>query len=54
MQVILLLLVCSIVLAGGFLFAFIRSLRAGQFDDPVSPAHRILFDQKPQEGEKQK
>lgn len=46
MQVILILMICSMVLAGGFLVAFIWANRSGQFDDDVSPAHRILFDQK--------
>jgi cbb3-type cytochrome oxidase maturation protein len=46
MQVILILMICSMLLAGGFLLAFIWANRSGQFDDDVSPAHRILFDQK--------
>jgi cbb3-type cytochrome oxidase maturation protein len=46
MQVIIILMVCSIVLAGGFLLAFIWASKTGQFDDDVSPAHRILFDDK--------
>ena len=48
MQVILLLMICSMALAGGFLMAFIWADRSGQFDDDVSPAYRILFDQKKQ------
>lgn len=39
-------MVCSIVLAGAFLLAFIWASSSGQFDDDVSPAHRILFDDK--------
>jgi cbb3-type cytochrome oxidase maturation protein len=39
-------MICSMVLAGGFLAAFIWADRSGQFDDDVSPAHRILFEQK--------
>ena len=34
----------AILLAFGFLFAFLWAVRQGQFDDLVSPAHRILFD----------
>jgi cbb3-type cytochrome oxidase maturation protein len=30
--------------AAGFLIAFVWAVRAGQFDDTVSPALRILFD----------
>jgi len=46
MQVIIILMVCSIVLAGAFLLAFIWASSSGQFDDDVSPAHRILFEDK--------
>ncbi len=31
-------------MAGGFLIAFIRSVRSGQFDDTCTPAMRILHD----------
>jgi len=34
----------SFVVAVGFLWAFIRSVKSGQFDDPVTPAIRMLFD----------
>jgi cbb3-type cytochrome oxidase maturation protein len=51
MQVILILMICSMALAGGFLLAFIWADRTGQFDDDVSPAHRILFDQKKQKND---
>jgi len=47
MSIIILLLVVSICIAGGFLAAFIWSVRDGQFDDDKAPAHRILFDNKP-------
>ncbi len=51
MQVILILMICSMALAGGFLLAFIWADKSGQFDDDVSPAHRILFDQKKQKND---
>jgi cbb3-type cytochrome oxidase maturation protein len=44
MSVIILLLCASIGIAGIFLIAFLWSVRTGQFDDDVSPAHRILFE----------
>lgn len=43
MSVIILLLLVSIGIAGGFLIAFFWSVRDGQFDDDYSPARRILF-----------
>ncbi len=44
MEVIFLLIAFSLLVAGGFLWAFIRSVKSGQFDDPVTPSMRILFD----------
>ncbi|MEI6311925.1 MAG: cbb3-type cytochrome oxidase assembly protein CcoS [Bacteroidota bacterium] len=46
MTVIILLLIVSILIAGGFLIAFLWSVNDGQFDDDISPAQRILFDNK--------
>ena len=34
----------SILVAGGFLIAFLWSVKTGQFDDDYSPPRRILFD----------
>lgn len=42
MSVILLLIPFSVLIAGGFLFAFIWAVRAGQYDDLATPALRIL------------
>ena len=48
MSVIILLIIFSIIVATGFLIAFIWAVRTGQFDDTSSPSVRILFDdQKP-------
>lgn len=47
MNVIILLIIASIVIAGGFLIAFMWSVKDGQYDDNYSPANRILFDDKP-------
>lgn len=34
----------SILVAAGFLLAFLWAVRSGQYDDDVSPSVRILFD----------
>ena len=47
MSVILILLIASISVAGIFLFAFLWGTKTGQFEDDISPASRILFDDKP-------
>ncbi len=47
MSVIIILLIASITVAGLFLVAFLWSVRSGQFEDDISPASRILFDDKP-------
>jgi cbb3-type cytochrome oxidase maturation protein len=44
MSVIIILLIVSIGIAGGFLLAFFWSVRDGQFDDEFSPPRRILFE----------
>jgi cbb3-type cytochrome oxidase maturation protein len=35
------------LIAGGFLAAFIWSVKKGQFDDDYTPSIRILLDDKP-------
>lgn len=47
MEVIYLLIGCSILVALVFLVAFIWNVRSGQYDDTYSPAVRILFDEEP-------
>jgi len=49
MSVILLLVVIGILVASGFLIAFIWAVRNGQYDDSYSPSIRILFDDMPEE-----
>lgn len=44
MSVIVPLIIISILVAGGFLTAFIISVRRGQFSDQKTPAIRMLFD----------
>ena len=44
MNIILLLILLSILVAGGFLVAFFWAVKSGQYDDDYTPAVRILFD----------
>ena len=44
MSVIVVLIAASILIAGGFLLAFLWSVRNGQFDDDYTPSVRMLFD----------
>jgi cbb3-type cytochrome oxidase maturation protein len=44
MGVIVVLIGFSIVVAAGFLIAFLWAVKSGQYDDDVSPSIRILFD----------
>jgi cbb3-type cytochrome oxidase maturation protein len=47
MTVIVLLIAAGGTVAIGFLAAFVWAVRSGQFDDVVSPAWRVLFDDAP-------
>ncbi len=50
MSVIFFLIAIGILVAGGFLIAFIWSVRSGQYDDDYTPSVRMLFDNyKPEE-----
>ncbi|MEZ5083434.1 MAG: cbb3-type cytochrome oxidase assembly protein CcoS [Bacteroidales bacterium] len=44
MSVIFFLIAIGVLVAGGFLIAFIWSVRSGQYDDDYTPAVRMLFD----------
>jgi cbb3-type cytochrome oxidase maturation protein len=44
MSVIYILLPLALLLASVAVIAFIRAVKAGQFDDLDTPAHRILYD----------
>jgi len=44
MSVIYFLIAIGILVAGGFLVAFIWSVKSGQYDDDYTPSVRILFD----------
>ena len=44
MQIVLYLIIISLVVAGGFLFAFFWAVKDGQYDDDTTPSMRILVD----------
>jgi cbb3-type cytochrome oxidase maturation protein len=44
MAVILLLILVSVLVAGGFLLSFLWSVKTGQMDDDYTPSVRILFE----------
>lgn len=47
MSVLFILVGASLLLAIGFLIAFIVSVRNGQYDDDYTPSVRILFEDQP-------
>ncbi|MFK7953396.1 MAG: cbb3-type cytochrome oxidase assembly protein CcoS [Ekhidna sp.] len=47
MSVIFILIACSLLLAGGFLGAFLWASKAGQFEDDYTPSVRMLFEDEP-------
>lgn len=47
MNIIFLLIGVSLLMALGFLIAFIWTVKSGQMDDDYTPSVRILFDDKP-------
>lgn len=46
MTALFILLILSLIVALGFLAAFIWAIRSGQFDDSYTPSIRMLFDDK--------
>lgn len=44
MSVILIMLPLALILAGIFVYGFIRSVRGGQYDDLDTPPIRAVFD----------
>lgn len=44
MGVMSLLVICSIVVSGGFLLAFLWATRRGEYDDMMTPSIRMLFE----------
>ena len=47
MMVIFVLVLASLVVAVGFLVAFLWAVRNGQYEDNYTPSVRMLFDDKP-------
>lgn len=45
MEIILFLIFISLLVAGGFLVAFIWAVKSGQYDDDYTPSVRILFEE---------
>jgi cbb3-type cytochrome oxidase maturation protein len=54
MNIIILLIPMALLLALGFISAFVWATRKGQFDDLETPAHRILFDEHKNLGKQKK
>jgi cbb3-type cytochrome oxidase maturation protein len=54
MSVIIILIAFSILIAGGFLLAFLWSVRNGQYEDDYTPSVRMLFDDPPPSKEEHK
>jgi cbb3-type cytochrome oxidase maturation protein len=54
MSVIIILIIIGVVVASGFLAAFFWAVRSGQYDDTVSPAVRMLYDNKKEKKNKKK
>lgn len=48
MSVIVVLIGVSVIVALGFLFAFLWAVRSGQYDDRYTPSVRMLFDDEKQ------
>ncbi len=47
MSVVIILLLASVLVAAGFLVAFLWATKTGQYDDMVTPSVRMLFDDTP-------
>ncbi|RMF28553.1 MAG: cbb3-type cytochrome oxidase assembly protein CcoS [Bacteroidetes bacterium] len=47
MTILFFLIGLSLLVALGFLAAFLWAIRSGQFDDDYTPAIRVLFDDEP-------
>jgi cbb3-type cytochrome oxidase maturation protein len=48
MKVIILLILLSLIIALGFLMAFLWAVKSGQYDDDYTPSVRILLDKEQQ------
>ena len=52
MSVIIILIAISVIIAVGFLVAFLWNVKSGQYDDTYSPSVRMLFDNSPERKKK--
>lgn len=52
MSAVYILIAISLLVALGFLAAFLWSVHSGQYEDPYTPAVRVLFDDEPQQDKK--
>ena len=53
MLVIIVLISASLLVALGFLAAFLWAVKSGQYDDKYTPSVRILFDEKNKDNSKE-
>ncbi|WKV12546.1 cbb3-type cytochrome oxidase assembly protein CcoS [Marivirga harenae] len=44
MNILVVLIIVSLIVATGFLVAFVWAVRSGQFDDASTPSYRMLWD----------
>lgn len=44
MSIVLILIIISLLIASGFLVAFLWAVKSGQYDDRYTPSVRVLFD----------
>ncbi|PKV75461.1 cbb3-type cytochrome oxidase assembly protein CcoS [Pontibacter ramchanderi] len=54
MYIIFILIAISVLVAAGFLAAFLWAVRSGQYDDDYTPAVRMLFENEVSGGPKTK
>lgn len=54
MSAIFIMIGASLLIAVGFLIAFIWSVKSGQYDDDYTPSVRMLFDDTPPKEESKK
>lgn len=54
MNILVVLIIVSLIIASGFLIAFIWAVRSGQFDDAATPSYRMLWDNNIKEDKKSK
>ena len=45
MDVMYILIIASLLVAGGFLLAFLWAVKSGQYSDRYTPSVRMLFDE---------